>query len=70
MKNYFAQRIVEYELYDACEDICEDLVKIDWDDKTIIFNVESWGQLSPEEMVKKACEVTDSYLDELTKLLK
>lgn len=65
-----AQKIVDHELYDACEDVCEDLVKIDWDDKTIIFNVESWGQLSPEEMVTKACEVTDLHLDKFTKLLK
>ncbi|MCK5107485.1 MAG: DNA-directed RNA polymerase subunit D, partial [Nanoarchaeota archaeon] len=65
-----AQQIRAHNLYDACEDICEGLVKIDWEDKNIVFNVESWGHLSPEEIITKACDVIDVHLDKFTALLK
>lgn len=57
-------------LYDACDGICEDLIKIDWNENNIIFNIESWGQLDPKQIIKKACEVIDSQLSEFASLLK
>lgn len=63
-------KIEENELYDACDGICEDLVKIDWQEDKIIFNVESWGQLSPKEMVLKGCEIMNEHLDKFSEQIK
>ena len=64
------KKITSCGLYDACDGICDDLVKIEWDENNIIFNVESWGQLDPKAIVKKACEVIDEQLEEFADLVK
>ena len=64
------KKITECNLYDACEGICDDLVKIEWDENNIIFNIESWGQLDPKKIITTACEVIDSQLIEFADLIK
>jgi len=56
-------------LVDACDGVCDDVVKIDYDNKSFIFNVESWGQLNYKEIVTKAVEIINKELDGLTKQL-
>ncbi len=60
------------ELIDACADINDDVVKIEYDEKPeeIIFRIESWGQLTPDQIVNEGIKQYDSQLDELKKLAK
>jgi DNA-directed RNA polymerase alpha subunit len=44
-------------------------IKIDGSKKDFIFTVESYGQLSPNEMVTKAFDVFDEKLDEFAELV-
>lgn len=57
-------------LIDACEGICEDLVKVERDPKSFVFYVESWGQLTPKKMVKEAADIFEKKLDEVISLAK
>jgi len=60
------QKIIDLDLYEACDQVCEDIVKIGWDENNIIFYVESWGQLTVKEMVKSACEIIDKEFEEFS----
>lgn len=57
-------------ILDACDGVCDDIIKIDYDAGSFVFYVESWGQLTPKDMVLKAFEVIDEQLDEVTDLIK
>jgi len=61
--------ILENNLVDAVAHVNEDLIKVEYSDKDYIFNVESWGQLSPKEIVVEALNVFDAKLDQLSKLI-
>lgn len=67
-----ADKIDTAELIDACKDICEDIVKIEYSENQtdFIFTIESWGQLSPEEIVEEGIKQYDAQLDEFKKLVK
>ncbi|MGM5483851.1 MAG: DNA-directed RNA polymerase subunit D [Nanobdellota archaeon] len=56
------------ELIDACDGICEDIVKVEYDDKTMIFTIESHGQLTSDEILKEAFTQFNIQLDEIKKL--
>ncbi|MFW6450080.1 MAG: DNA-directed RNA polymerase subunit D [Nanoarchaeota archaeon] len=58
------------ELVDACEGVCDDVVKIDYDDTSFIFHLENWGQLESKEMVKEAIETFNELIDDFSKQLK
>ena len=62
--------ILENNLVDAVAHVNEDLVKVEYDDTEFIFQVESWGQLSPKEIVVTGLGIFNDKLDELGKLLK
>lgn len=62
--------ILEQNLVDAVAHINEEIVKVEYNDTEFIFNVESWGQLSPKEIVAESINILDSKLDELAKLFK
>lgn len=49
--------IVELDLFDAVDGICDEVAKVEWDPTTMIFTCESWGQLSNQEILKKAAEM-------------
>jgi len=61
------KKIVELNLIDACEGVCEDIVKIDNDDKNFIFTVETFGQLSAKEIMKSALSSLKDQIDEFEK---
>ncbi len=56
-------------LCNACVDASPE-VKVEGSKKDFIFTVESFGQLSPNEMVLKAFDVFDEKLDEFAEALK
>jgi len=58
------------QLVDACDGVCDDIVKIEYEDTSFVFYVESWGQLTPREILITAAERFDAQLDELIDLVK
>lgn len=64
------KKIEEENLYDACEGINDDIIKITRDETTIIFNIEPWGQLKPTEILSKAAEKFKEKLRELIEKIK
>lgn len=57
-------------LADACEGICDDLLKIERNENNIIFYLESFGQLKPKEIVYSALDRMDIKLEQFKKELK
>ncbi len=51
--------ITSFNLVDAVEGVCEEVVKVEYDKDNFVLNVEGWGQLSPKEMIAKAMEIID-----------
>jgi DNA-directed RNA polymerase subunit D len=57
--------INEQKLIDACEGICDDVVKVEYNENNFIFTIESFGQLSTKEIILKAVDVFNDSLDML-----
>ncbi|RMF55987.1 DNA-directed RNA polymerase subunit D [Candidatus Woesearchaeota archaeon] len=62
--------ILSNDLVEAVDGVNDDIIKVTYDENTFIFNVESWGQLTPREMVLTATKTINKKLDELVKQLK
>ncbi len=63
------KKIEELNLFDACDGVNEEIVKIEYDPTTFVFSIEPWGQLSPQEILKTALTLFSDRLDQLnTKL--
>ncbi len=58
------------DLCNACVEACKGAIKVEPSEKDIIFYVESFGQLSPREIVVKAVEILDTKIKDFDKLLK
>jgi DNA-directed RNA polymerase subunit D len=65
-----ADLIIKNNLVDACEGVCEDIVKIEYDKDNYIFYVETWGFLTPKEILMKSIDIMDEKLEELEKHIK
>lgn len=58
------------ELIDACDGVCDDIIKVEYDDTSFIFKVESWGQHSAKDTVVAAMNTFDELIDDFTTELK
>ena len=60
------------EIIDACTGVDEDIIKIEYPNPCteFIFSIESWGQLSPDEIVEEGINQYNNQLDEFAKLVK
>ncbi len=58
------------ELVDACDGVCDEVIKVEYDKTSFIFTVESWGQLSVNEMISKAIDTLNNLTDEFAKQAK
>lgn len=54
----------------ACADECPDCIKLNESDKDFIFIIESWGQLPPKDILKKAVERSTEKFDAFEEALK
>ncbi|HLD15971.1 MAG TPA: DNA-directed RNA polymerase subunit D [Candidatus Nanoarchaeia archaeon] len=54
----------------ACQDHDSEAIQVRGSDKDFIFTLESWGQLDCKEILLKAMDMFDSYLNEFEKQLK
>ncbi|NQU98081.1 DNA-directed RNA polymerase subunit D [Candidatus Woesearchaeota archaeon] len=64
------KKILDDNLVDACEGVCDDVLKVEYNNTSFIFTVESWGQLDCKDIVVKAIEIFNDQLTEFSKLLK
>ena len=64
-----AKLIAEHDLYEACDGINDEILKIERDENTIIFTIEPWGQLSPHELLTSALDRLMGMLDEFARAL-
>lgn len=58
------------DLCEACVEIDKDAMDVKADETQFIFTVESWGQLTPKEMLEQALDEFDLKLEEFKTLLK
>jgi DNA-directed RNA polymerase subunit D len=55
--------ILDNDLVDTVAGVCDDVVKVEYNENNIIFKIESWGQLDCKTIVQKAVEHFDLHLD-------
>ncbi len=59
-----AKLIEQHNLYEACDGVNDEIVKIEKDPTTFIFNIEPWGQLTPAEILASAADHFTGLLEE------
>lgn len=64
-----AQAILKNNLVDAVDGVLPESIKVAYDDTTVSFTVESWGQLSGVHVVTQAVKALQDSLDDLQKAL-
>ncbi|MFA6887965.1 MAG: hypothetical protein WC254_00535 [Candidatus Woesearchaeota archaeon] len=62
--------ILDNDLVDAVDGVCDDIIKVEYNEKNIIFHIEAWGQLDCKSIVQKAVELFDEQLEDLDQSLK
>jgi DNA-directed RNA polymerase subunit D len=60
----------ECDLCNACVDACGGCINVSQEENKFMFFIESWGQLSPKEILLKALDALDEKVDEFAKDLK
>ncbi len=61
-----AKLIEQHDLYEACDGVNDEIVKIERDPTTFVFNIEPWGQLSPSEILTSASDHFTAMLEEFS----
>ncbi|MBU1111822.1 MAG: DNA-directed RNA polymerase subunit D [archaeon] len=64
------EKIVELNLFDAVEGICDNLIQVTFQDNQFIFNVESWGQLTCQKMLEESANILLNKVEELEAQIK
>lgn len=64
-----AKLIEEHDLFEACDGVNDEIVKIERDPSTFIFNIEPWGQLNPAEILAFAAEHFTELLEDFSSKL-
>lgn len=62
--------ILDHNLIDAVEGICDEVVSIEYEEDTLLMTIESWGQLDVKELVKVAIQGFQKKLTEFQTDLK
>jgi len=65
-----AKLIEKYNLYDACDGVNNEIVKIEYDDSDITLHIEPWGQLTPKEMLSNATDQIINIFKEFEEKIK
>lgn len=58
------------ELIDACDGVCDDIVKVTYNNTNLALTIEPFGQLEPKEILIEAINQFNNQLDELKEKLK
>ncbi len=62
--------IIDQNLVDACDGICDDIVKVSYNKESFIFNIEPFGQLPAKTMVVQASTILNEKLEAFATLIK
>ncbi len=62
--------ILDHNLVDACDGVCDDVVKVEYNKNNMVFTIEPWGQLTASEIATTAADALSESLQELQTLLK
>lgn len=62
--------IEQYNLFDACDGVNDEIVKIDYDPNTITLHIEPWGQLSVKEILLRAVDEVNKLFIEFEEKIK
>ncbi len=62
--------LLKNNLYESCEGIEEDVLKVEYEKDKFIFNIESFGQLNTKDILEAGVNSLNSKLDDFTKALK
>ncbi len=62
-------KIEKLGLWDAVDGVCDDLVKVDYAKDVFDFNLESWGQLTCNEILDEASNILIQKVEEMEKLI-
>ena len=65
-----AKLIEKYNLYDACDGVNENIVKVEYDPTTITLHIEPWGQLTAQKILMRAAEEVSMIFEEFEEKLK
>ena len=68
--NIDKELIIKHNLVDAVASLNEEIVKVEYKEDEHIFQLESWGQLDPKEIVEQSLSIFNDKLDEIDKLMK
>lgn len=63
------KKILDLNLVDAVEGVCDDIVKVEYNDKNFLFTIESFGQLDIKEILKQATDVLKDQAEDFIKSL-
>ena len=63
-------KITDLNLVKAVDGVCDDIVKVEYDDNEFLFYLETWGQLSHKEILTTAVDLMDEKLDAFDAVLK
>ncbi len=63
-------KVLKCDLCNACVEACKGAIKLESSNSDFIITIESFGQLSPKDIVIKAAEALDNKLKEFGNLLK
>ena len=58
------------DLIDACDGVCDDVVKVSYNNDSFMLTIEGYGQLMPKEILVEAANQFGIQLDELKELVK
>jgi DNA-directed RNA polymerase subunit D len=56
-------------LVDACDGVCDDVLKVEYSKENFVFFLESWGQLSPKQIIDRAALEFLEKLEEFNSLV-
>lgn len=62
--------ILDNNLVDACKDVNSNIVRVEYEENSYLFTVESFGQLTPKEMIKEACSILQQKSEAFAEKLK
>lgn len=63
------KKLITGPLVDACEGVCPEVIKIEYNQNNIIFNIEPWGQLTAKEIAQTATDILLESLKEFEEKL-
>jgi DNA-directed RNA polymerase subunit D len=67
--NIDKKKIIDLNLTEACDGVCDALVKVNHNPESILFYVEPWGQLPVKQIVHTALDILKSELQAFEKAL-